>query len=100
MRNTYQAAITGNYFYISGAYSYNYTISDNIIQYIRIYYNSDYTDDNGNPDAARIQKAVNAFDARTEAALNSLEQHTHHCRKCCFCMIFLSGNVTMIMPII
>ena len=74
MRNTYQATITGNYFYISGAYSYNYTISDNIIQYIRIYYNSDYTDDNGNPDAARIQKAVNAFDARTEAALNSLEQ--------------------------
>ena len=59
MRNTYQAAITGNYFYISGAYSYNYTISDNIIQYIRIYYNSDYTDDNENPDAARIQKAVN-----------------------------------------
>ncbi|MBX9232149.1 transglutaminase domain-containing protein [Coprococcus catus] len=73
MRSVYQASIVGQFFYISGGYSYSYSASTGLIKYIKINYNSEYLDDNGEVDVHHIEKDKESFDYQVEKALNCLD---------------------------
>lgn len=73
MRSVYQASIVGQFFYISGGYSYSYSASTGLIKYIKINYNSEYLDDNGEVDIHHIEKDKESFDYQVEKALNCLD---------------------------
>ena len=73
LREIYRTAITGEFFYITGSYSWSYSQSTNYIISIKIKYQNLYCDENGNPNERQIQKDVDLFQYQTQKAMNCVD---------------------------
>ncbi|MGN0295401.1 MAG: transglutaminase domain-containing protein [Lachnospiraceae bacterium] len=73
MREIYRTAITGDFFYVTGSYSWSYSSSTNYINSIKVKYQNSYCDDDGNPNVRQIQKDADLFQYQTEKALNCVD---------------------------
>lgn len=72
-RDIYRSTITGNYFYITGSYSWSYSQSTNYINSIKIKYQNSHCDENGSPDKRKIAKDVDLFQYQTEKAMHCID---------------------------
>ncbi len=73
VRLVYRSCIRGNRFYVNGSYSY-YTNSEDTITKIKIIYNADYCDEDGNPDNTKIKDALSKYNSRAAKAIAYADQ--------------------------